>query len=177
MTASQIKALLGFKCTDRHVFDYLYALTSFGFLNREGLLETATYTNSINTDYFLDKNKPSYIGGMLEMLNNRLYGFWGNLEEGLLTGHPQNEAKHGEHLFEKIYADPDRLKEFIQAMSGIQMGSFMALAQKFDFSNAKTLLDIGGSAGLLSLMVAKHQPHMHCTTWDLPDVLSKISKK
>ncbi len=50
------------------------------------------------------------------------------------------------------------------------MGSFMALAQKFDFSNAKTLADIGGSAGLLSLMVAKHQPHMHCTTWDLPPV-------
>ena len=170
MTALQIKAHLGFKCTDRHVFDYLDALTSFGFLNREGLLETATYTNSSNTDYFLDKNKPSYIGGMLEMLNNRLYGFWGNLEEGLLTGHPQNEAKHGENLFEKIYADPDRLKEFIQAMSGIQMGSFMALAQKFDFSNAKTLVDIGGSAGLLSLMVAKHQPHMHCTTWDLPPV-------
>jgi hypothetical protein len=47
-------------------------LTSFGFLNREGLLETATYTNGMNTDYFLDKNKPSYIGGMLEMLNNRL---------------------------------------------------------------------------------------------------------
>jgi predicted O-methyltransferase YrrM len=170
MTASQIKAHLDFKCTDRHVFDYLDALTSFGFLNREGLLETATYTNSSNTDYFLDKNKPSYIGGMLEMLNNRLYGFWGNLEEGLLTGHPQNEAKHGENLFEKIYADPDRLKEFIKAMSGIQMGSFMALAQKFDFSNAKTLVDIGGSAGLLSLMVAKHQPHMHCTTWDLPPV-------
>ena len=104
------------------------------------------------------------------MLNNRLYGFWGNLEAGLLTGHPQNEAKHGDNLFEKLYADADRLKEFIHAMSGIQMGSFMALAQKFDFSKAKSLVDIGGSAGLLSLMVAKHQPHMSCVSWDLPPV-------
>lgn len=170
MTASQIKSFLGFKCTDRHVFDYLDTLTALGFLNRDGILETASYTNSQNTDFFLDKNKPSYIGGMLEMLNNRLYNFWGNLEDGLLTGEPQNEAKQGDNLFEKIYADSSRLKEFIHAMSGIQMGSFMALAQKYDFSNTKTLVDIGGSAGLLSLMVAKHQPHMNCTTWDLPPV-------
>ncbi|ESU27112.1 putative O-methyltransferase [Flavobacterium limnosediminis JC2902] len=170
MSASEIKSHLGFKCTDRHVFDYLDALTSFGFLNREGMLETAKYSNSIDTDFFLDKNKPSYIGGLLEMFNNRLYGFWGNLEEGLLTGLPQNEVTQGENLFEKLYADPDRLKEFIHAMSGIQMGAFMALAQKLDFSKAKTLLDIGGSAGILSLMVAKHQPHMACVTWDLPAV-------
>ena len=170
MSATEIKSHLGLGCTDRNVFDYLDALTTFGFLNREGLLETAKYSNSINTDFFLDKNKPTYIGGMLEMLNNRLYGFWGNLEEGLLTGLPQNEAKKGENLFEVLYSDADRLKEFIHAMSGIQMGNFMAFSQAFDFSKYKTLVDVGGSAGLLSLMVAKHQAHMNCTTWDLPPV-------
>ncbi len=170
MTASEIKAHLNFKSTDRNVYDYLDALTTFGFLNREGILETAKYSNGLDTDFFLDKKKPSYIGGMLEMLNNRLYGFWGNLEAGLLTGYPQNEAKQGDNIFKKIYEDSDRLKEFIHAMSGIQMGSFMALAQKFDFSKAKTVLDIGGSAGLLSLMIAKHHPQINCITWDLPPV-------
>lgn len=170
MSANEIKTQLGFKCTDRHVYDFLDALTGFGLLEREGLLETAKYSNTINTDFFLDKKKPSYIGGILEMLNNRLYGFWGTLEEGLRTGLPQNEAKNGENIFEKLYADEDRLKEFCHAMSGIQMGAFMAFANKFDFSNANTLVDIGGSAGLLSLMVAKHQPHMSCISWDLPPV-------
>ena len=139
-------------------------------LFRSGLLETAKYSNSIDTDFFLDKKKPTYIGGMLEMLNNRLYSFWGNLEEGLKTGLPQNEAKNGENLFEALYSDADRLKEFIHAMSGIQMGNFMAFSQAFDFSKFKTLVDVGGSAGLLSLMVAKHQAHMNCTSWDLPPV-------
>ncbi|UOK41837.1 MULTISPECIES: acetylserotonin O-methyltransferase [Flavobacterium] len=170
MSASEIKSLLGFKCSDRNVCDFLDALTAFGFLNREGILETAKYSNSIDTDFFLDRNKPSYIGGLLEMLNNRLYGFWGNLEEGLLTGNPQNEAIQGENLFDKLYADPARLEEFIHAMSGVQMGAFMALAQKLDFSKSKTLVDVGGSAGILSLMVAKHQPNMNCITWDLPAV-------
>ncbi|SMO73570.1 methyltransferase [Solitalea koreensis] len=170
MSAVEIKAHLGLKCTDRNVYDFLDALTTFGFLNREGLLATARYSNSSNTDFFLDKKKPTYIGGLLEMLNNRLYQFWGNLEEGLLTGLPQNEVKSGENPFDALYADQDRLKEFIQAMSGIQMGNFMAFSQKFDFSKLKTLVDIGGSAGLLSLLVAKHQPHMHCVTFDLPAV-------
>jgi hypothetical protein len=134
------------------------------------LLETAVYSNTVDTDFFLDRNKPTYIGGILEMLNNRLYGFWGNLEEGMRTGLPQNEAKNGENLFEALYADADRLKEFIHAMSGIQMGAFMAFAQKFDFSDVRTLVDIGGSASLLSLMVAKHNTHMSCTSWDLPAV-------
>jgi tRNA1(Val) A37 N6-methylase TrmN6 len=40
-------------------------------------------------------------------------------------------------------------------MSGIQMGNFITVAQKFDFSKYKKLVDVGGSAGLLSLMVAK----------------------
>jgi len=171
MSAAQIKTMLKLKCTDRNVFDFLDALTGFGFLNREGILETAQYSNSMNTDVFLDKNKPSYIGGMLEMLNNRLYGFWANLEEGLLTGLPQNEVKDGKgDLFAALYADPEKLREFINAMSGIQMGNFMEFARKFDFSKYKTLTDAGGSSGLLSLMVAKHQPHMTCTSFDLPPV-------
>jgi len=170
MSAKALKSHLGLKCTDRNVYDFLDALKVFGFLNREGLLETASYSNSMDTDVFLDKKKPTYIGGMLEMLNNRLYGFWGNLEEGLLTGLPQNEAKSGENVFDAIYADPNRLKEFIHAMSAIQMGNFMAFSQVFDFSKYKTLVDVGGSAGLLSLMVAKHQGHMTCTSWDLPPV-------
>ena len=171
LSAQEIKTTLHFKCMDRYVFDFLDTLTSFGFLNRDGLLETASYSNSTNTDFFLDKNKPSYIGGILEMANNRLYPFWANLDEGLLTGLPQNEIKTGEDFFGLIYQDPDKLKEFVNAMSGIQMGNFIAFAQSFDFTKYKTLVDVGGSAGILSLMVAKHQPHMSCVTFDLPPVV------
>ena len=170
-SAQEIKSLLKFKCTDRNVYDFLDVLTILGFLDREGLLETALYSNSINSDTFLDKNKPSYIGGILEMMNNRLYGFWGNLENGLLTGHPQNEVKEGkESLFEALYKSPEKLHEFVHAMSSVQMGNFIAFAEKFDFSKYKTLTDAGGSAGILSVTVAKHHPHMNCTTYDLPAV-------
>jgi hypothetical protein len=170
MTGEQIKKDFNWKCTERNVFDFLDILTGFGFLNREGVLETAIYSNGRDTNVFLDKNKSSYIGGILEMMNERLYAFWGNLEEGLLTGAPQNETKVGENLFDKLYTDAARLKGFVHAMTGAQLGGFIAFAEKFDFSKYKTLTDVGGSAGMLSLMVMQRQPHMACTTFDLPAI-------
>ena len=168
---AEIKSTFGFKCSDRHCFDFLDTLVTLGFLHREGLLETAKYTNSANTDIFLDKKKPTYVGGILVMANNRLYPFWNDLETGLMTGEAQNESKNGGGgIFEEIYASPDRLREFINGMSGVQIGNFIAFAEKFDFSNKKTLADIGGSGAMLSIMVAKHNAHMHCTSFDLPPV-------
>lgn len=176
MSAGQIKSHLKLNCTDRNVYDFLDTLTSFGFLNRDGILENATYTNGIDTATFLDKNKPSYIGGILEMANNRLYPFWGDLENGLITGLPQNETKNGaDSPFVEIYKTPEKLIEFVNAMGGIQMGNFIAFAQKFDFSKYKSLTDAGGASALLSIMVAKHQPHMKCISLDL-DAVKQIAE-
>jgi hypothetical protein len=177
MSAQEIKTMLNLKCTDIHLFDFLDALTGLGFLNRKGLLESAVYSNSVNADAFLVISKPAYIGGMLEMFNNRLYQFWGNLEEGLLTGLPQNEIKAGDdNLFDELYKSPERLLEFINAMGSIQIGNFNAFAQQFDFSKYKTLTDVGGCGAALSATVAKHQPHMKCISFDLP-VVEPIAKE
>ncbi|XP_065642661.1 tetracenomycin polyketide synthesis 8-O-methyl transferase TcmO [Hydra vulgaris] len=170
MSANEIKSSLELNCTDRNLFDFLDTLTTFGFLEREGLLDTAVYSNNINTDFFLDKKKLTYIGGIIQYFNNRSYDVWGNFEEALLTGRPQSEAKKGGSVFDHFYLDSVKLKEFIHSMSGLQMENFILLAQNFDFSKYKTLVDIGGSAGILSLMVAKNHSHMSCISWDLPPV-------
>lgn len=168
-SGDEIKKELGLH--SRSLYDFLDALVALGFLNRTGIKETSVYSNAADTDLFLDKNKPSYMGGILEMANNRLYPFWNALETGLKTGLPQNEAKNnGASPFEVIYADPNRLREFIRAMTGVQMGNFIAFANQFDFSTYKTLCDIGGSGGDLSAQVALNNGHMECTTFDLPPV-------
>ena len=100
--------------------DFLDALVALGFLERED----GIYRNTPSTELFLDKQKPSYIGGVLEMANQRLYRFWNNLTEGLRTGQLQNEAKAGEMpFFEALYADPARLKQFLGAMTGLSRGA------------------------------------------------------
>ncbi|MEK6479313.1 methyltransferase [Catalinimonas sp. 4WD22] len=171
LNAEQIKLKLGLNKEGLYVRDFLDALYSLGFLERIGSGTTAVYQNTPDTAMFLDKSQPSYLGGFLEMANDREYKFWGDLEEGLRTGQPQNEVKYtGKESFEAIYEKPEALAQFTEAMSGIQKLSFMAFAERFDFSAYKTLVDAGGSAGLLSALVAQQQPHMHCTTFDLPQL-------
>src|SRR3954467_2782188 len=104
------------------------------------------------------------------MGKERLYRFWADLTPALKTGKPQNEIKEtGKSMFGELYADPARLEQFMDGMSGISMGNFIAFAEKFDFSKYKTLADIGGATGQLSAIVAARHPQMQCRTCDLAD--------
>lgn len=155
----------------RGIWDFLDALTALGFLERDGSGADGRYRNTPDTARFLDKNQPGYMGGILEMCSQRLFRFWGDLGEALKTGKPQNELKHGgESLFATLYADTARLEQFMSAMRGISAPNFQALAEKFDFSKYRTLCDVGGATALLSTLVARHHPHIHCLSFDLPPV-------
>jgi precorrin-6B methylase 2 len=165
----------------RGLYDFLDSLVALGFLQKSGTKETAKYSNSEDADLFLDKSKLSYMGGLLEMANNRLYPFWNFLEEGLKRGTPQNEIRTGEmSLFEKMYSDKDKTREFVNAMAGAQAGNFITFSTQFDFSPYKTLCDVGGAGAHLSAHVVSHNPHMNCISFDLPPVspiaLENISK-
>ena len=169
LTGKEIQNRLGLH--ERSLFDFLDSLVALGFLTRKGIKDDAVYQNSDESDLFLDQNKLTYIGGILEMSNNRLYRFWNDLEEGLKTGKPQNESKHGDKpLFEAIYSNEDRLREFLHAMGGVQAGNFDHFARHFDFSKFKTHCDIGGAGGNLCVHIAKNNPHISSTCYDLPKV-------
>jgi hypothetical protein len=151
----------------RSALDFLDALVSLGFLERNGDI----YSNTPETDLFLDKRKPSYIGGMLEMANIRLYGFWGYLTEGLRTGKLQNEARcGGDDLFTALYADPARLRSFLKAMTGLSHGANVTIAHKFPFANYKSAVDVGTAQGDLITQIALANPHIAGIGFDLPEV-------
>ena len=176
MTGKEIAAAL--QLSPRAIPDLPDALVALKFLQREGDGSEARYSNTPESAFFLDRNSPGYIGGILEMANARLYRFWADLTEGLKTGMPQNETKHsGEPMFTKLYADSERLEQFMNAMSGISAGNFREFARKFDFSKFKTLCDVGGATGQLSCMVAAANPHMTCTNFDLPKVVPIARRK
>lgn len=147
--------------------DFLDCLVALGFLRRS----EDGYSNTPATDAFLDKQKPSYVGGLLEMANHRLYGAWGDLTEALRTGLPQNEASAGEGSpFVPLYADPARLRQFLAAMTSISRGSNMALAAKFPWAKYKTFADAGAAQGDLAVQIARANPHLSGAGFDLPEV-------
>jgi hypothetical protein len=157
--------------------DFFDALVAMKFLERAGDGPDSRYYNTPEGGLFLDENSPRYIGGILIMLNARLFEFWNDLPAALRTGKPQNETQHGQKgMFETLYADAPRLEQFLGAMTGLSRINFEAFAEKFDFSKYKTLCDVGGATGLLSNQVAKRHPHLRCISFDLP-VVEPIAKK
>jgi hypothetical protein len=175
LTGEEIGKKLGLH--PRGIYDFLDTLVALGFLERDGEGADGRYRNTAETAAFLDKRSPTYIGGILEMANARLYGFWGDLTDALQTGKPQNEIKTtGKAMFDELYSDPARLEQFMGAMQGISAGNFHALAEKYDFSNHKTVCDVGGATGQLCTILATHHPHLQCTSYDLP-VVAPIAEK
>ena len=146
--------------------DFFVTLVALGFLERQA----GMYSNPPSTDLFLDKQKPSYIGGILEMANSRLYPFWNNLTTALRTGLPQNEVAHGGDPFATLYSDPERLKSFLHAMTGISHGANISIASRFPWAKYKSAADIGTAQGDLIVQVALANPHLSCIGFDLAAV-------
>ncbi|HSE42048.1 MAG TPA: methyltransferase [Acidobacteriota bacterium] len=146
--------------------DFLDALVALTMLERTG----TQYSNTPETDLFLDRAKPTYIGGVLEMCNARLYAFWNNLTEGLRTGKPQNEAKMGGNLFDMIYNDDQGLRGFLSAMTGISLGAGLAIAKKFPWKEYRSFVDVGAAQGGVPVQIALQHPHLTGINFDLPVV-------
>ncbi len=175
LSASQLGEKLGLH--PRGTYDFFDALVALKFLDREGDGPQGKYTNTPQTAAFLDKKSPTYIGGLPEMLNARLFGFWNDLGKALKTGKPQNEVKHGgKPIFEALYSNQASLGQFLDAMTGAQAANFAALAEKFDFSKYKTVSDVGGALALLSRIVGARHLHLTFTSFDLPPVAPLAEK-
>ncbi|MCC2641597.1 MAG: O-methyltransferase, family 2 [Nitrospira sp.] len=150
----------------RSARDFFDALVALGMLKRIG----KRYADTSETAFFLDRAKPSYVGGMLEMSNARLYRFWGSLTDALRTGKPQNEAKTGEDFFGTLYADPQRLEGFLKAMTGLSQGTARAIAAKFPWKKYRSFVDIGCAQGGVAVELAVAHRHLTGQGMDLPVV-------
>ena len=82
-----------------------------------GLLESrdARYSNSRLAEEFLVRGRPSYFGGVVTMLDKRLYLPWNRLAEALRTNRAQTWGDRP-GLFEAISANPAEQRIFTEAM-------------------------------------------------------------
>ena len=168
-TGAELGAELGLH--PRGIGDFFDALVAMKFLDRQGDGPEAKYSNTPASALYLDSGSPRYVGGILVMLNERLFKFWNDLPEALRTGRPQNVAKDGQNgMFEEFYEVLARLEQFMGALTGLSRINFEAFAMRFDFSPFKNMCDVGGATGLLSIEVARKHPHLQCISFDLPPV-------
>jgi hypothetical protein len=164
LDAEELRKRLGIH--PRSALDFFDALVALGMLDRAD----SRYSNTAETDLFLDPAKPTYMGGMLEMANDRLYKFWGSLTEALRTGRPQSEVKDGGGFFEKVYADPERLGQFTAAMTGLSRATGEGIAAKFPWRDYGSVIDIGCAEGAVPVAIATVHGHLTGGGFDLPPV-------
>jgi len=83
------------------------------------------YSNTPEAICFLGPAKPSYVGGLLEMANARLYRFWGNLTMRCAAASRRNELIETPdgNPFDALYSEPQRLRQFLASMTGISLGA------------------------------------------------------
>jgi SAM-dependent methyltransferase len=164
LDAEELRERLGLH--PRSARDFFDALVALGVLDRTD----GRYSNTPETDLFLDPAKPTYVGGLLEMFNARVYAFWGSLTEALRTGQPQSEVKTGGDFFETLYAHPEKLAQFVGAMSGLSRATGEAIAAKFPWRDYGSVIDIGCAQGAVSVAIATAHCHLTGGGFDLPPV-------
>jgi kynurenine 3-monooxygenase len=148
--------------------DFLDALVALGVLSRS----EASYANTPEAQALLVPESPTYIGGALELANDRLYPVWGKLTRALRTGEPQNEAQQEANYYDNLSRDPERLRTFLRGMSGLSMMAAKAIARKFPWRDYQTFADLGGAQGVLPAQLALAHSHLRGFNFDLPAVRS-----
>jgi hypothetical protein len=143
--------------------DFLDALVALGMLQRTN----GTYSNTPETDWFLDRAKPVYLGGLFEMAN-RIYANWGFLTQALTTGAPGTAGDGG--FFEAVYSDPARLRGFMRGMTGASLLAAEPLGRDFAWDKYRTFADIGTAQGCIPVALSRVHPHLRGIGVDLPCV-------
>jgi SAM-dependent methyltransferase len=151
---------------ERGARDFLDALVALGLLSRQ---EDGCYANSAETDLYLDRNKPTYVGGTLESAITRIYIMWGSLTAALRTGQPQSGLSMVSN-FGALYADTTLREAFVTTMTARTLPVAKSLAARFPWANHGILIDIGGAQGCLPAEIARVHPRITGGVFDLPQL-------
>ena len=151
---------------ERGARDFFDALVALGMLERD---ESSRYANTLESDLYLDRQKPTYIGGELDHFNTYVYPHWNLLTPALRTGKPQSGARATGH-YPALYADQAALETLVKGMTGGTLPVAKALAAKFNWQNYKTIIDVGTAQGCLPVQIAHAHPHITGGGFDLPPV-------
>jgi hypothetical protein len=151
---------------ERGARDFLDTLVSLGLLERDG---ASHYANAPMAAAYLDARQPSYLGGLFEYLNERMYPAWAKLTSALRTGKPQAgpSAAGG---FSTFYSDGAAADSFLRGMTGASLLVGRALAGSFPWTEHSTFADVGTAQGGIAVEIARAHPHLRGIGFDLSSV-------
>jgi hypothetical protein len=145
--------------------DFFDSLVALRILDRD---EAGRYGNTSESDRYLVRHRPTYIGGLLKHLSARHYNNWTLLTRALTTGDPQSTL--GTDSYTGLYADGGAQELFLEGMTAGSLLAAQALANAFPWSRYKTFIDIGTAEGCVPVEIARAHAHLSGGGFDLPAV-------
>ncbi len=156
MTAEQLADALGVNAGD--LSPLLYALVATHLLTVDG----EWFANTAESDHFLVKGKPTYIGGRHEDFSD-LWEDLSHTAETIRTGIPQARKDFAS-------MSPDDLMSLLRGMHSGTLAIGRNVVGRYDFSSYRTLVDVGGGSGGMALAITDAYPTMRATVVDLSSV-------
>lgn len=141
----------------------LRGLIAWGFLAEDS---AGRYTSTPVSDAFRS-DRPG-LRNMALMLNEEAYRIWGSLMYVLETGKPAFEHVYGKSRWEALAENPAEAALFNAAMVETSTRVAAAVVAAYDFSGARTVVDVGGGNGALLAGVLRANPGVRGVLFDLP---------
>jgi hypothetical protein len=146
----------------------LRALTAFGAFQE---VLPGVFANNPVSDFFRDRP-----GG----LRNAAL-FWGGehvlksaaaLGHSVKTGESSFEHVYGESFWDRMRSLPDEHEMFNRALADLRSDEHQQIAGAYDWTDARTVVDVGGGAGSLLAAILERHAGMRGVLVEQPEVLS-----
>jgi acetylserotonin N-methyltransferase len=147
----------------------LDACVSLGLLTKSN----ATYTNTEESETYLNRNSPHTLAGYALYSSNVLWRLWDHLPGAVREGThrwPQAFELQGP-IFSHFFKTEEAMRTFLTGLHGFGMLSSPQAIAAHDLSHVHHLVDLGGGTGHLALAFLDRYPTAQATVFDLPNVI------
>ena len=140
-----------------------------------GLMEEASgiFRNTAAAAEFLCRDGGSSMVGYILYSNDVLFQMWDHLEDAIREGtHRWNQSfGFSGPLFDSFFPTDDAMRTFIMGMHGFGVLSSPTVAAAFDLKRFRTVADLGGATGHLTIAICERNTEMRGVVFDFPRVL------
>lgn len=122
---------------------------------------------------YLRSDVPGSKRALAMMSGDEHFQAWGEILYSIRTGKTSFDKVFGKPFFDYLPEHPDKAQTFDKAMTGIHGRESDVILKAYDFSEVKTLLDIGGGNGSNIARILQKYPEMRGILFDLPHVVER----
>jgi hypothetical protein len=153
--------------------DYLYrvmrALASIHIFEEK---ENRVFTLTPSAELLLSKH-PNSLRPVVLMLGEENYKAWGCLFQSMQAENTPFELAFGQPPYTYFQANPEASKTFNDAMAALARQDQVLVSEVYDFSQFKTVVDVGGGNGMLLASVLRRYPAVSGIVFELPQVVEE----